>query len=216
MGRYRDGALILDIACLAGISEEKEVEKSWIDDQLKFQGTWREGWVMYNGTIVVLHTKPGLNGDAYYTRKSNYGLNLQVGNLLSNLRIVDYAHGLTDWFFKGNEFAWVDSAYPVSSHTIPVQKRPASLIPKNVLFDSAVAHLQRHHRAACDWIMVVIILHNLVIDVEGGVQGAHFAGIHTRTDEQEDRGMPDIFPGQVIGNNGELKQQQLVEELMAF
>ena len=33
---------------------------------------------MYDGTIVVLYTKPGLNGDAYFTRKSNYGLNLQV------------------------------------------------------------------------------------------------------------------------------------------
>ena len=33
---------------------------------------------MYDGTIVVLHAKPGLNGDAYYTRKANYGLNLQV------------------------------------------------------------------------------------------------------------------------------------------
>ena len=33
---------------------------------------------MYDGTIVVLYAKPGLNGDAYFIRKSNYGLNLQV------------------------------------------------------------------------------------------------------------------------------------------
>ena len=33
---------------------------------------------MYDGTIVVLYAKPGLNGDAYFTRKANYGLNLQV------------------------------------------------------------------------------------------------------------------------------------------
>ena len=33
---------------------------------------------MYDGTIVVLYAKPGLNGDAYYTRKGNYGLNAQV------------------------------------------------------------------------------------------------------------------------------------------
>ena len=38
----------------------------------------REGWVMYDGTIVVLYKKPGLNGDAYYTRKGNYSLNVQV------------------------------------------------------------------------------------------------------------------------------------------
>jgi hypothetical protein len=174
---------------------------------------------------------------------------------------VDYAHGLTgsahdasafehtaaskhtDWFFKGNEFAWVDSAYSVSNHTIPVHKRPASLIPENALFDSVVAHLQvrsehcmgalkwhwqclrglrvtitskRHHRVACDWMTVAIILHNLVIEVEGAVQGAHFTGIHTHTEEQEDRGLPDIPPSQVIRNNGELKRQRLVEELLAF
>jgi hypothetical protein len=57
---------------------EKEVEKLWIDDKVGFKGLWREGWVMYDGTIVPLHAKPGYNGDAYYTRKSNYGLNVQV------------------------------------------------------------------------------------------------------------------------------------------
>lgn len=58
--------------------EEKEVEKKWIDAHVGFHGLWREGWVMYDGTIVVLHERPGFNGDAYFTRKSNYGLNLQV------------------------------------------------------------------------------------------------------------------------------------------
>ena len=33
---------------------------------------------MYDGTIVVLHERPGFNGDVYFTRKSNYGLNVQV------------------------------------------------------------------------------------------------------------------------------------------
>ena len=61
--------------------EEKEVEKQWIDAHLGFVGTWREGWLMYDGTIVVLYQKPGLNGDAYYTHKANYGLNAQVSTL---------------------------------------------------------------------------------------------------------------------------------------
>ena len=58
--------------------EEKEVEKQWIDAHIGFRGLWHEGWVMYDGTIVVLHERPGFNGDAYFTRKSNYGLNVQV------------------------------------------------------------------------------------------------------------------------------------------
>lgn len=112
MGRYGNGAAAEDIARQAGCSEgsvenythrcfeaieslhnlfvrrltaaEKEVEKKWMDEQLGFRGKWREGWVMYDGTIVVLYKKPGLNGDAYYTRKGNYGLNAQVGLLLEN------------------------------------------------------------------------------------------------------------------------------------
>ncbi len=42
---------------------------------------------MYDGTIVVLYARPGLDGDAYYTRKSNYGLNLQVSPILLYLII---------------------------------------------------------------------------------------------------------------------------------
>ena len=51
--------------------DEKEEEKGWMDQRLGFVGTWQDGWLMYDGTIVVLYQKPGLNGDAYYTRKTN-------------------------------------------------------------------------------------------------------------------------------------------------
>ena len=95
-----------DVACLAGCGEglvinytdwcftaieslhdlfvhcltpaEKEIEKRWMDENIGFRGKWRDGWLMYDGTIVVLFQKPGLNGNAYYTRKGNYGLNVQV------------------------------------------------------------------------------------------------------------------------------------------
>lgn len=113
MGRYGNGASIQDIARVAGCSEgsvenytdrcfeaiealhdlfvrrltpaEKEREKEWMDEHLGFKGSWRDGWVMYDGTIVVLYKKPGLNGDAYYTQKANYGLNVQVCFLTPSL-----------------------------------------------------------------------------------------------------------------------------------
>ncbi|KIK78740.1 hypothetical protein PAXRUDRAFT_163166 [Paxillus rubicundulus Ve08.2h10] len=188
MGHYGNGACLEDIAWIAGISEGsveiftewcfkaieslhdafthmptaegKEFEKVWMDNRFGFQGLWREGWVMYDGTIVVLYTKPGLNRDAYFMRKCNYGLNLQViGNIPSNLQIVDYAHGLTgsahdasafehtaavrhtDWFFQGDEFAGADSTYPVTPCTIPVRKQPATLLAESTVFDSAVDNL---------------------------------------------------------------------------
>ena len=92
MGRYGNGASLEDLARDAGHSkgsienftdgcftaiealhdifvrrlapEEKEVEKKWMDEHLGFVGTWREGWIMYDGTIVVLYKRPGLDGDA--------------------------------------------------------------------------------------------------------------------------------------------------------
>lgn len=51
------------------------------EEQLGFTGTsWREGFVMYDGTIIVFYAWPGMDGDAYYTRKCNYGLNTQVSD----------------------------------------------------------------------------------------------------------------------------------------
>ncbi|KAK0470702.1 hypothetical protein IW261DRAFT_1553686 [Armillaria novae-zelandiae] len=60
MGRFGNGASVPDIARIA------EREKQWIEDNIRLPG-WREGWIMYDGTIIVLYKKPGLNGDAYYT-----------------------------------------------------------------------------------------------------------------------------------------------------
>jgi hypothetical protein len=109
MGRYGNAASLADIAREAGCSEgsvelwtdccfeaieslhdmfvrpltakEKEAEKNWIDHNLGFKGIWRDGWIMYDGTIIVLYARPGMDGDAYYTRKCNYGLNLQVRSI---------------------------------------------------------------------------------------------------------------------------------------
>lgn len=100
-----------------------------------------------------------------------------------------------NWLFAENEFAWADSAYQVNARTIPVHKKPACLLPENTLFDKTVAHLRirsehcmgalkgrfqclrglrvdinnkSDHVAACRWITIAIILHNIIIEVEGG------------------------------------------------
>jgi len=234
---------------------------------------------MYDGTIVVLYQHPGLNGDAYYTHKANYGLNVQVnfcyklqvfppililyqqiGNVPSNLRIIDFSHGHTgschdacafeftaahkfpDWFFEDGEFAWVDSAYPCTPQTIPIHKEPASAIPWNAIFDSYVAqlHVQSEHTmgalkgrfqclhglwlpinskndhvAACHWVTIAIILHNLIIDVEGTASAAHFADLHTHQEEEEDRGPTHAGMAQTMPD-GEVKHEMLIDELMEY
>ena len=124
-----------------------------------------------------------------------------------------------DWFFEGQEFAWVDSAYPCTQYTIPVHKEPASLIPNNTIFDHYVSRLcvrsehcmgalkgcfqclqglrvyinsKSDHHFACRWITAAIILHNLVIDTEGEESCRYFGSMHTPADEAEDAGMGEI------------------------
>ena len=67
------------------------------------------------------------------------------------------------------------------------------------------------HIAACRWITIAIIIHNLVIDVEGAQSGEHFIRDHTRDDELNDRGQQNEAI-QIIGNS---KRDRLIAEIVA-
>lgn len=190
----------------------------------------------------------------------------QIGNVPSNLRIVDYAHGYCGsvhdaaafestaaykypgWFFQGEEFAWADSAYSLTSRSIPVHKEPYSLIPENTVFDKAVSHVRvrsehcmgalkgrfqclrglrvqinnnQDHIEACRWITIAIILHNLVIDVEGGAGAGYFGGVHGVAEERDDRGLADDADEHNFGldgqeDEGEAKRTRLKAELLVY
>ncbi len=76
---------------------------------------------------------------------------------------------------------------------------------------------QQEHKNACRWITIAIILHNLVIDVEGATAGAHFVGDHSHVQENEDRAIPDRQGAEQDNENaGRQKRQRLINELMAF
>lgn len=149
------------------------------------------------------------------------------------------AHKYPEWFFGEGEFAWTDSAYTVNKHTIPVHKEPASFRPENIIFDKAVSHLRvrsehcmgalksrwqclrglrvhirknRDHVEACRWITVCIILHNLIIDVEGLEQTAEHFPFHGRAQEEEDGVV--LVPADV--DVDEVKRMQLVAEIVAY
>ena len=68
------------------------------------------------------------------------------------------------------------------------------------------------HIRACRWITVAIILHNLIIDVEGEVSGAAFYPLHTQEEEQEDVAQPvgEEEEEEEEGNNG--KERKGIEE----
>jgi hypothetical protein len=72
------------------------------------------------------------------------------------------------------------------------------------------------HEHACHWITVAIILHNLIIDVEGLDAGAFFSSLHGLAEEQQDRGgQVNPLEREFTNDEGELKQIKLTVELLA-
>jgi len=71
------------------------------------------------------------------------------------------------------------------------------------------------HVAACQWLTICIILHNLVIEVESGQHSAYFTLQHGRVEEEDNRALHDE-PQERETPDGEAKHQKLVEELFAF
>jgi hypothetical protein len=62
-------------------SMEKEAAKATVE-RLSCPA-WRDGFCMVDGTLIPLFQKPGHHGEAYFDRKSNYSLNVQVCFLFS-------------------------------------------------------------------------------------------------------------------------------------
>lgn len=65
---------------------EKEAAKEWIEAASCV--AWRNGWLLVDGTLVPLAEKPGHHGEAYFDRKSNYSLNVQVSFLLFSIEFI--------------------------------------------------------------------------------------------------------------------------------
>jgi hypothetical protein len=57
-------------------AREKEDAKEWVEAATCV--AWRNGCVFMDGTLVPLADKPGYHGEAYFDRKSNYSLNVQM------------------------------------------------------------------------------------------------------------------------------------------
>ncbi|TFK59474.1 hypothetical protein BDN72DRAFT_780670 [Pluteus cervinus] len=108
--------------------DEKEAAKAWVE--LQSCPTWRDGWLMVDGTLVPLFCRPGDYGNSFWDRKQEYSLNVQLVST-PDCQIVDYAIGLPgsqhdatawqdtyiwqhhDMLFSDAEWIWGDSAYPL-------------------------------------------------------------------------------------------------------
>ncbi|KAF9009809.1 hypothetical protein BDZ89DRAFT_908235, partial [Hymenopellis radicata] len=143
--------------------------------------------------------------------------------------------------FQGDEFAWADSAYAVNSRTIPVHKEPASFDPNNARFDTTLSRIRvrsehcmgalkgrfqclrglririksaEDHLYAIRWVVICIILHNLIIDIEGTAESEHLDGHGLREEEADGGG--DAENREPIGTGDGAKRRQLVAELQAY
>jgi hypothetical protein len=55
---------------------DQEVARQWVESQTCAR--WRNGWLMVDGTLVILEQRPRCYGNTYFDRKSNYSLNVQA------------------------------------------------------------------------------------------------------------------------------------------
>lgn len=69
-------ARLHDLAFAAPTESEIADAKAWVASQSC--EAWSPGWLMVDGTLVPLAWKPGYFGEAFFDRKSNYSLNVQV------------------------------------------------------------------------------------------------------------------------------------------
>ena len=60
--------------------EEREAAKDWVAEAAV--PGWRNGWLMVDGSLIPLAARPGHFGSAWFDRKCNYSLNLQVRVLI--------------------------------------------------------------------------------------------------------------------------------------
>lgn len=61
-------------------ADEKEAAKEWVE--AVSCEAWRGGFCMVDGTLIPLFEKPGHHGEAYFDRKSNYSMNVQVRKIV--------------------------------------------------------------------------------------------------------------------------------------
>jgi hypothetical protein len=65
-----------DVAVHWLTEKDKERVKEWVESISCAE--WCDGFCMVDGTLILLLQKPGHHGEAYFDRKSNYSLNVQV------------------------------------------------------------------------------------------------------------------------------------------
>ncbi|KAF8592799.1 hypothetical protein K439DRAFT_1610331 [Ramaria rubella] len=176
--------------------EAKERAKAWVEEQSCLM--WRDGWLMVDGMLVPLYTRPGFFGNSFFDRKSNYSMSVQLIST-PDLCIVDYGVGMpgsqhdsTAWLqtcipqehetlLSSVEWVWADTAYPLQTWCqAPYKKihiRSEHCVGYLKGCWSSLRGLQlkinkpKGVHFTSLWITCCITLHNLAIQIEAGMDG---------------------------------------------
>lgn len=182
-GRFGNGASVCDNARIFGVSEGtvinstrrilkailslEEIHLSWftppeakaMKKRIFRKSGFRSCLGFLDGTTIVLAEKPIKDGEIYFNRKNEYGLNCQiVADLDRRIRyfFVGYPASVHDSrcikesnfcttpedFFSPGEYVLADSAYTLSEHVITPFKKPTSLNHDNAEFNSILSSVR--------------------------------------------------------------------------
>ena len=109
-----------------------------------------------DGTHVVLHQKPGLDGEVYYNRKSRYSMNVLL--TFDNSRLIRYVvtgwpgsvHDSAIWdsttvqkhpdeYFSPGQYQFGDSRFRLTRYMIVPYLQPAASVPDNREFNTRLS-----------------------------------------------------------------------------
>ena len=138
---------------------DREEAKDWVEDTGAPE-QWSHGWCMVDGTTVPLYEKPHYYGDAFFDRKSQYSINVQIINTPHNNQIIDYASGFNgsrhdshcfeetflyehhSSLLTAEEWCWSDVAYPLRDWLVSPFKKPNNRSKINKKFNYNLSRIR--------------------------------------------------------------------------
>ncbi|KAF8581346.1 hypothetical protein K439DRAFT_1654083 [Ramaria rubella] len=209
--------------------EARECAKVWVEEQSC--PMWRDGWLMVDGMSVPLYARPGFFGNSFFDRESNYSMNVQTHIPQEHESLLS----LAEWVWADTAYplqTWCQAPFKKYYRRL-ISFRPEKDTPENtrhnyyvskihICLEHCVGYLKGRWSSLCGlhlqinkpkdvhfaslWITCCIMLHNLAIQVE--------AGMDLEADEFYQKGV--ALSELTQGDDNETKRQQEVAHDVAL
>ena len=135
-------------------AEERSIERDMRDEGV--EGIFQDCVGFLDGSIIILREKPQMDPEAYFSRKKEYGINLQAvcdwerRFIFASLGYTAATHDSTAFknsdlylkrstYFKKHEYLLADKAYALERHIIVPFKDPYARHPPRAAFNSQLS-----------------------------------------------------------------------------